>query len=76
MKQLRLEVIFGSKNNTLSPALRAILGSSNAATKALKKTRDEIRKLNEQQKKFDGYQKQKKSRSRSRQSLTRFTKSY
>lgn len=61
MKQLRLEVIFGSKNNTLSPALRAILGSSNAATKALKKTRDEIRKLNEQQKKIDGYQKQKKA---------------
>lgn len=61
MKQLRLEVIFGSKNNTLSPALRAILGSSNAATKALKKTRDEIRSLNEQQKKIDGYQKQKKA---------------
>lgn len=61
MKQLRLEVIFGSKNNTLSPALRSILGSSNAATKALKKTRDEIRKLNEQQKKIDGYQKQKKA---------------
>ena len=36
MKQLKLEVIFGSKNN-LSPALKAILSSSNAAAKALKK---------------------------------------
>ena len=60
MKQLKLEVIFGSKNQ-LSPALRAILSSSNAAAKALKKTRDEIRALNDQQKKIDGYQKQKKA---------------
>lgn len=60
MKQLKLEVIFGSKNN-LSPALKAILSSSNAAAKALKKTRDEIRSLNDQQKKIDGYQKQKKA---------------
>lgn len=60
MKQLKLEVIFGSKNN-LSPALKAILSSSNAAAKALKKTRDEIRALNDQQKKIDGYQKQKKA---------------
>ena len=61
MKKLKLEVIFGAKNNTLSPALKAILGSSNAAAKALKKTRDEIRALNDQQKKIDGYQKQKKA---------------
>lgn len=60
MKQLRLEVLFGGKNK-LSPALKAILGSSNAASRALKKTRDEIRSLNEQQKKIDGYQKQKKA---------------
>lgn len=60
MKQLKLEVIFGSKNN-LSPALKAILSSSNAAAKALKKTKDEIRALNDQQKKIDGYQKQKKA---------------
>ncbi|MCH7387677.1 phage tail tape measure protein [Acinetobacter modestus] len=60
MKQLRLEVLFGGKNK-LSPALKAIMGSSNAASRALKKTRDEIRSLNEQQKKIDGYQKQKKA---------------
>ena len=60
MKKLKLEVIFGAKN-TLSPALKVILGSSNAAAKALKKTRDEIRALNDQQKKIDGYQKQKKA---------------
>ena len=60
MKQLRLEVLFGGKNK-LSPALKAILGSSNAASRALKKTKDEIRSLNEQQKKIDGYQKQKKA---------------
>lgn len=60
MKQLRLEVIFGGKNK-LSPALKVIMGSSNAASRALKKTRDEIRSLNEQQKKIDGYQKQKKA---------------
>lgn len=60
MKQLKLEVIFGSKNQ-LSPALKAILSSSNAAAKALKKTREEIRALNDQQKKIDGYQKQKKA---------------
>ncbi len=53
MKQLRLEVLFGGKNK-LSPALKAIMGSSNAASRALKKTRDEIRSLNEQQKKIDG----------------------
>lgn len=60
MKQLRLEVLFGGKNK-LSPALKAILGSSNAASNALKKTKNEIRSLNEQQKKIDGYQKQKKA---------------
>lgn len=60
MKQLRLEVIFGARNK-LSPALKIILGSSNAASRALKKTRDEIRALNQQQKKIDGYQKQKKA---------------
>jgi len=60
MKQLKLEVIFGSKNS-LSPALKVIVSSSNAAAKALKKTKDEIRALNDQQKKIDGYQKQKKA---------------
>lgn len=60
MKSLKLEVIFGSKNH-LSPALKTIIGSSNAASKALKKTRDEIKSLNDQQKKIDGYTKQKKA---------------
>ena len=58
--KLKLEVIFGARNS-LSPALKVILGSSNAASRALKKTRDEIRALNEQQRKIDGYQKQKKA---------------
>ncbi|ENU92509.1 phage tail tape measure protein, TP901 family, core region [Acinetobacter vivianii] len=60
MKQLKLEVLFGGKNQ-LSPALKAILGSSNAASAALKKTKDEIKSLNNQQKKIDGYNKQKKA---------------
>lgn len=59
MKSLRLEVIFGAKNK-LSPALKVIVGSSNAASKALKNTRDELKKLNDQQKKVDGYVKHKK----------------
>ncbi|MFT0694135.1 phage tail tape measure protein [Acinetobacter bereziniae] len=58
--KLKLEVIFGAKN-TLSPALKMIIGSSNAASNALKKTRNEIKALNDQQKKIDGYQKQKKA---------------
>lgn len=60
MKALKLEVIFGAKNS-LSPALKLIVGSSNAASKALKKTKDEIKALNDQQKKIDGYTKQKKA---------------
>lgn len=60
MKALKLEVIFGSKNK-LTPALKLILGSSNAASKALKKTRDEIKALNDQQKRLDGFIKQKKA---------------
>ena len=60
MKALKLEVIFGAKNS-LSPALKVIVGSSNAASKALKKTKDEIKALNDQQKKIDGYTKQKKA---------------
>jgi hypothetical protein len=45
----------------LSPALKIIAGSSNAASKALKKTKDELKALNDQQKKIDGYTKQKKA---------------
>lgn len=60
MKPLKLEVLFGSQDK-LSPALKLMIGSSNAASKALKTTRDEIKKLNDQQKQIDGFTKQKKA---------------
>lgn len=60
MKPLKLEVLFGSRDN-LSPALKLMIGSSDAASKALKNTRDEIKKLNDQQKQIDGFIKQKKA---------------
>ncbi|RZN91886.1 phage tail tape measure protein [Acinetobacter johnsonii] len=60
MKKLRLEILFGGRDK-LSPALKIIAGSSNAASKALKKTKDELKALNDQQKKIDGYTKQKKA---------------
>ncbi|MFW1689428.1 phage tail tape measure protein [Acinetobacter ursingii] len=60
MKPLKLEVLFGSRDN-LSPALKLMIGSSNAASKALKATKEEIKKLNDQQKQVDGYVKQKKA---------------
>lgn len=60
MKPLKLEVFFGSRDN-LSPALKLMIGSSSAAAKALKNTRDEIKKLNDQQKQIDGFIKQKKA---------------
>lgn len=60
MKPLKLEVLFGSRDN-LSPALKLIIGSSNAAANALKSTRDEVKRLNEQQKQVDGFVKQKKA---------------
>lgn len=60
MKPLKLEVLFGSKDS-LSPVLKLMIGSSNAASKALKNTRDEIKKLNDQQKQIDGFIKQKKA---------------
>lgn len=60
MKPLKLEVLFGSQDK-LSPALKLMVGSSNAASKALKATRDEIKKLNDQQKQIDGFTKQKKA---------------
>lgn len=68
MKPLKLEVLFGSKDN-LSPALKLMVGSSNAAAKALKATRDEIKKLNDQQKQIDGFIKQKKATEDSAKSL-------
>lgn len=60
MKPLKLEVLFGSKDS-LSPALKLMIGSSNAASKALKNTRDELKRLNDQQKQIDGFIKQKKA---------------
>lgn len=54
MKPLKLEVLFGSKDS-LSPALKLMIGSSNAASKALKNTRDELKRLNDQQRQLDSF---------------------
>lgn len=56
MKPLKLEVLFGSKDS-LSPVLKLMIGSSNAASKALKNTRDELKRLNDQQKQLDSFKK-------------------
>ena len=56
MKALKLEVIFGAKNK-LSPALKLIVGSSNAASKALKKTNDQLKDLERQQNKIATFRK-------------------
>lgn len=56
MKPLKLEVLFGSKDS-LSPALKLMIGSSNAASKALKNTRDELKRLNDQQKQLNSFKK-------------------
>ncbi|PJI33027.1 phage tail tape measure protein [Acinetobacter pseudolwoffii] len=56
MKALKLEVIFGAKNK-LSPALKLIVGSSNAANKALKKTNDQLKDLERQQNKIATFRK-------------------
>lgn len=68
MKPLKLEVLFGSKDN-LSPALKLMIGSSNAAAKALKSTKDELKKLNDQQKQIDGFKKQKEATENSANAL-------
>ncbi|MBF7687732.1 hypothetical protein [Acinetobacter rathckeae] len=60
MKPLRLEVLFGAKNS-LSPTLKMLTSSSQSAASAFKKTREEIKALEEQQKQIDGYLKQKKA---------------
>ncbi|MBK0062611.1 MULTISPECIES: phage tail tape measure protein [unclassified Acinetobacter] len=60
MKQLKLEVIFGSQDK-LSPALKMLSGNSSAAAKALKGVRDEVKRLNDQQKQVDGFIRQKKA---------------
>ncbi|MFH4280438.1 hypothetical protein WAJ29_20315, partial [Acinetobacter baumannii] len=68
MKQLKLEVIFGSKNK-LSPALKMIVGSSNAATVALKKTRDQLRDLEKQQDRVATFRKLKEDVKQATQAL-------
>ncbi|EHU2510201.1 phage tail tape measure protein [Acinetobacter baumannii] len=68
MKQLKLEVIFGSKNK-LSPALKMIVGSSNAATIALKKTRDQLRDLEKQQDRVATFRKLKEDVKQATQAL-------
>lgn len=68
MKPLKLEILFGSKDN-LSPALKMMVGSSNATAKALKATREEIKKLNDQQKQIDGFKKQKEATENSAKAL-------
>ncbi|WP_026471135.1 phage tail tape measure protein [Alkanindiges illinoisensis] len=60
MKTLKLEVIFGAANK-LSPALRTIVGSSKAAANALRQTKQQIKELEAQQGKVDGYIRQKKA---------------
>ncbi|WP_394651772.1 phage tail tape measure protein [uncultured Acinetobacter sp.] len=68
MKPLKLEVLFGSKDS-LSPVLKLMIGSSKAASNALKRTSDEVKKLNDQQKQIDGYVKQKKATEESAKAL-------
>ncbi|WP_269915423.1 phage tail tape measure protein [Acinetobacter sp. HY1485] len=58
MKSLKLEILFGAKDR-LSPALRAMIGGSNATNQALKKTQDQLKNLQAQQKQIEGYEKQK-----------------
>lgn len=68
MKPLKLEILFGSKDN-LSPALKMMVGSSNAAAKALKTTNAELKRLNDQQKQIDGFKKQKEATENSAKAL-------
>ena len=58
MKQLKLEVIFGSQDK-LSPALKILSGNSNAAARALKQTKDQVKSLESQLAKIDSFEKQK-----------------
>lgn len=58
MKPLKLEILFGARDR-LSPALRAMIGGSNATNQALKKTTDQLKNLQAQQKQLEGYEKQK-----------------
>ena len=56
MKPLKLEVIFGSKDS-LSPALKHMIGGSKAAASALEQTTKQIAKLKLDQKNIDSFRK-------------------
>ncbi|WP_349929201.1 phage tail tape measure protein [Acinetobacter sp. A1-4-2] len=73
MKALKLEVIFGAKNK-LSPALKVIVGSSNAASKALKKTNDQLKDLERQQNKIATFRKLKEDVKQATQELDKTNK--
>ena len=73
MKALKLEVIFGAKNK-LSPALKVIVGSSNAASKALKKTNEQLRDLERQQNKIATFRKLKEDVKQATQELDKTNK--
>lgn len=73
MKALKLEVIFGAKNK-LSPALKVIVGSSNAASKALKKTNDQLKDLERQQNKISTFRKLKDDVKQATQELDKTNK--
>ena len=73
MKALKLEVIFGAKNQ-LSPALKVIVGSSNAASKALKKTNDQLKDLERQQNKIATFRKLKEDVKQATQELDKTNK--
>lgn len=73
MKKLRLEVLFGGRDK-LSPALKIIAGSSNAASVALKKTNDQLKDLESQQKKLATFKKLKDDVKQASQELERHKK--
>lgn len=73
MKKLRLEVLFGGRDK-LSPALKIIAGSSNAASVALKKTNDQLKDLERQQKKIATFKKLKDDVKQASQELERHKK--
>ncbi len=73
MKKLRLEVLFGGRDK-LSPALKIIAGSSNAASVALKKTNDQLKDLESQQKKLSTFKKLKDDVKQASQELERHKK--
>lgn len=73
MKKLRLEVLFGGRDK-LSPALKIIAGSSNTASVALKKTNDQLKDLESQQKKLATFKKLKDDVKQASQELERHKK--